>query len=67
MFSDLTFCLLEPERFGVLGEQTHTGADLESVGHGSGGGQFDERVGKMLVHFGQRAAARKRGAAARRN
>ena len=50
----------------VLGEQTHTGADLECVRHG-GGGQFDERVGKMLVHFGQRAAARKRGAAARRN
>jgi len=51
----------------VLGEQTHTGADLECVRHGSGGGQFDERVDKMLVHFGQRAAARKRDAAARRN
>ena len=51
----------------VLGEQTHTGANLECDRHSSGGDQFDERVGKMLVHFGQRAAARKRGAAARRN
>ena len=51
----------------VLGEQTHTRADLELVRHDSGSGQFDERVGKVRVHFGQRAAARKRGAAARRN